>query len=414
MMDNFVRYLKDDLKVGVEATSAVQPVYIDLSRVSRELRGAEAAKDKGTVARHMRQHLNEGYQGLGESFTDKDLYEWYSNAKDGGAFSFNLKPLGHDLCLINAPSEGQRTSKDLIQSSVALSGLNPAHFKELNWPDRITKEYIGRHEGEHCSQSPHEFRHELIQRELDADKAAVRGLREQGHHDIAQNLIDLRTIGIARDLDHTTGPWIDDPDAKMSVHTLTALLNVQSEMDRAVASQLGTSTLQLGDLRRQDPRAYAAALDGALKDGSFPPAFVDGARMYKLISPQEEAKLDTDEKFQAHVAQMRLDGKLDRPAEEKDAMKKFAVAYIGAIDRLMVPDTSPAPPSSNIRKKFGPGADQEHDHVNCDHPAELMKELANIMAKPTAASIESQPVTSPVIPSLRPSSPSGPGLKSEI
>ena len=356
VMKKLLRVLQDDYKVGVEAKSKVPVIYLDPNKI--DLWVVDNAKKKGDLAavgRQIGDQLDEQFPGLSSKLTNAELIQMLKASREYGPFA-DKNLLDHGVCIINQPL-GNQVDKEKIHETFGFKIFSDAHLKPLPGTSAMWRETIGEHEGEHCNQQPvmngdPKVDLKAMDGEIKSDLTALRSLLQKGHHDVAQTLIDIRSVGAANgDSVHATSIFLTAQtyEGVTEAH-LNAAQNLNQEMALAVAQERGISLTQAEKLRREDPQKFAEIIENALNEGKIPAhrdADYDDIKIILAkemgLSPDEFEALGREKIPEIKTAydKAKAEGKITVPGEDDPHVKEYMRHYVGAVQRLFVPDTTP-------------------------------------------------------------------------
>lgn len=361
VIDRLVRLLKDDYKVGVEAESGHPVVYINPNRIDQwALQQAINRNDADAAAAMIGDQLDEQYPGLSGKLTNDEKLYLLKNSLESGPFADKILMEKAGICVINQPLGSQINTAQMMKTLGVEGPFKPEHLRPLPGDNALWKEIVGRHEGEHCNQPAilvidPEARLKILRGETLSDRKSIKALREAGHEDVAQAFIDMRVLSAGNGDDtHATSILIDAPeDMEITKEHLEAAGKFKREMIRGVAAELSITIVEAAELREKDPQRFAKTVDAVQRAGKIPvprdmtKEEVDVAVAAEMgLTPAQFRELPLDRAAEMAETQARLlaDGKLKAPGDQNPHIQEYIRQYVGAIDRLLVPDTTPPPP----------------------------------------------------------------------
>ncbi|MCB1559317.1 MAG: hypothetical protein KDJ50_10380 [Alphaproteobacteria bacterium] len=425
---NFLDKLKsifiDEFKMGAEMHSSKPIVYIDpdkldVWRISREVEIIRSAlidakfltegqrlpalspeelermeKDENlkAVVEKIRPHLQElenimlehyeqDYPGISHAVVKEHLLNTLFNSTGGGPFS--SKRLVEDMCVINTPLEGELDPDEMYTGHGVFSlvdiGYSKEHIRPLPGTKELWEQFSGEHEGEHCNQPVNEKEPGIardivtLNGEIGSDLAALETLRKNGHHDVAQAVIDMRVLGAADgDYKHATSFFVDK-DAQYHVATeeeYSAIVIFKNEMNDAVAEASGYSRKDAELLRKKDPQSYADFLERQIEAGNFPlkramttieiqDEFMKrmGVSYGDFLSMPVEKVPEMVKKYLEVEAQTGF----VRIHPQSEFLEGMAKQYVGAVRRVFTEETKPVDGTVFSREKKNVPAEIKED-----------------------------------------------------
>lgn len=391
-MDKLIRSLKDDYKVGVEASAKAPVIYLNpdaldswsAERVLKLKVGAPLSREdqlaKKILSEQITQQLDEQSPGLSSKLSKEEIEGLYFKSLIVGPFAdFDLKK--HGVNIVNMPKDNQIDKERILNTfgiiaaapdepqdpndpydqympdTSSYQSFNPKHLKPLPGSTSAWKELIGQHEGEHVNQELTLDKDSnpgliILDREVRSDRSALAGMRAKGEHVVAQAFADLRAISAAEgDHTHATGIFLDQDGYKgATLEHRKAALQFKDEMVGGVAAELGIFAQEAEKLRKTDPQKFVRVLDEALQHGRIPTPkeIPDYEKKEKIIiemglSETEFNKLGSDRVADVLKAHDKLKGEGAFKAEpqENPHVKEYIETYSSAVKRLFVEDTTP-------------------------------------------------------------------------
>ncbi len=356
IMKKFIRLLQDDYKVGVEKQSQKNILYFDHSKIdSHSITEHAKKKDAESAAAEIGRQLDEQYPGITQNFRKEELIQLYLDSKTMGPFA-DRRLNSLNICIINMPKDNQLDNNRILQTFGLDQVFKPEHLKPLPGSNAQWKQLVGEHEGEHCNQEPTfnndpEAGLKTFRQEILADRSSIASLRADGHHDLAQALIDIRAVAAANgDAEHATSIFLEQGDhSDITPQHYDAAKTFVQEMNLAVMDKMKISDEAADKLRTTDPRQYATIVSQALEEGKIPVAhnapdkLVQERVAQKLGVSVED--LENPQKVAPHNAyatyQTMKDNNELKTANDNPIVKQYIRQYVGAVDRLFVADTSP-------------------------------------------------------------------------
>lgn len=318
-----------------------------------------------SIASLIRPQIDAASPELSNRFSVQDLVELTHGVLTSGPAAGYIPEAG--VCLVVKPT----TDKVFfIAEWLKDAGFDEKHILPTMTPEQleIIKEAVGRHEGEHCNQQDLKGGglYETFVREYQSDLKLLELIREKDPS-LAQQIADTRILrGANGDAHHAGLMFGSDPSKIPTKEQFNAILNLQKEMNSAVAQQSGLSIADATNLRTNDPQAYADFVKSAIDSGKFP------APVFMALSPKEKkelvaaemgittAELDTlgEEKVADIVkAYDKLEASgafLVDVSDKNPHLKTAAQAYVDATQRLFIPDTTPAPSAAPVTTPAAP------------------------------------------------------------
>jgi len=395
VLDKLKRILQDGYKLGVEATSATPPLYIDANKFSKESLDTflkfEKLKNKATEVisdalsgksvpseaelKELQKQLQEAtqrladlgkdqiaiqmdqqFQGMSTLFSNNELSTLFVSSLSQGPFT--LKPDNHAqglVCIINHPMKGQFTQESIYKSFDLK--LKPEHLKPFPGATEILLEFIARHEGDHCNQpvinrGNSDAGRMVLAGEINSDSVAIKWLRQMGEHETAQALIDIRALAAADgDYLHATSIFLDHPDMVPTQAHLDAAKSFTKDMISVVAKLEGIDEKAAKKLRTEDPQHFVKTVEKALEAGMFPISKISDLRDNERKNLIAKEMGLTREQFDGlgsdklpEVLKVYDDLKAKgafRVDETNPYTRDYIEGYVGAVKRLVVADTSP-------------------------------------------------------------------------
>ncbi len=229
----------------------------------------------------MRQTLNDGAPGLGDSLSNEDLKTLTGIYINGGPRALTIDHDGQRYCMVGDMHASIDEKEEFIPS-VAHVPLD--QLKEIPGTNEEWQRLIGRHEGEHCD-DPSEIMGEtdfstedkrvlhMLQMETKSDRVAIDIQDGSIPEEVIDAYKDYRGLVAGDehdDFDHASGPMLDG-DGSTPVtqdHVDGAAASVPAMVD-AVANTLGISEEAARTMRKEDPNTFIDTVETALENGDF-------------------------------------------------------------------------------------------------------------------------------------------------
>jgi hypothetical protein len=265
---------------GVKSVTTLPIVFLNPADFHREhfLKTREVHPDDIKKARNVIR-----LQGVDDSgFSDKQLTSLVRRSLAG--------PFGHAMdvddvkgnpmriCLANGPEGAINGRSD---SLLKQAGIDPAKLSLIPGWEQHRERIFGIHEGTHCAQdmntkgmTDEQKDIFLMGREAEADRAAVKWLRDNKLPEVAQALIDIRALGSLKGDDprHATAVLIDRPDLTSSQAHIDAVHDFRFQMVMGVMTHYKLTMEQVVDMSIKQPAQYVDRIEKLLARGAFSPA----------------------------------------------------------------------------------------------------------------------------------------------
>lgn len=358
VIDDIVRLLKDDYKVGVENKSKTPVIYLNPNRVDLWLvERATKREDKELLAEQIARQVDEQYPGLSLKLTTDQLVFLLKESLTDGPFAREVKEeLG--VCIVNQPFS-DTFKKDTVLHGLGISkNFRPEHLNALPGSNAVWRELIGMHEGEHCNQTGIKVLDpnaeiKVLEHETRADRTALETTEAAGHHDVAKAYKSIRAIAAANgDVNHATSIFLDQESFDgITAEHLSAAQNFRKEMLASAAAELGISTMEAESLRTDDPQKFAKIVGDAQLQGKIPvPVAMSVAEIRTRVATEmglsdtalnalEQSKLgDITQTYN----KLKANGEFIKDGDQNPHIQTYIRNYVDAVQFLCIPDTSPA------------------------------------------------------------------------
>lgn len=393
-MERLVRSLKNDFKLGVEATTDKPIVYLDPNRldswsVNRLLGREEGApftyKDlvaQKILLEQISQQLDEQRPGLSEKIPPGELLGYIVGSSVIGAFvGFEARKQG--VTIVGMP-KAEEYIKDTIPKTYGLVGgksesepadpndphkyideltsdipFNLSHFKPFPGSTSDWQEMVGRHEGGHVNQEA-TFKRSLfgadllmMNLEIQADRESLSAMKQTGRQDVADAFAMMRVISAAEgDHLHATSIFLDKEEpVKATQQHLVAAASFKDVMIKGVAIELGILNIEAADLRKVDPQRFVRALDKAIENNRFTltQEIFDDRKEARIaeemgLTDQEYKKLGTDkipDILKAYDTLKSQNQFVDPDHKSNPHILEYIKSYSHAVKNLFIEDTTP-------------------------------------------------------------------------
>lgn len=188
--------------------------------------------------------------------------------------------------------------------------------------------FWGIHEGTHPNQPIYEHlatfdesNADIMDRELEADRAGLAWLRAKGQDEMAQALIDFRALSASADPMHAGIAVLDDaPGTQAGVEVYHAAAKFEGAMDSVVGQDLGLSDADITQMRLLREEEYATHVNRLLGEGAY-----DNVDPNPYIREYIEAYAGA---VQRQIIDRRVARELDPVAPENENIKKADTATI--------------------------------------------------------------------------------------
>lgn len=267
----------------VRQTSEVQDIaFINPDVFNRAAFDQDGKVDPADIA-VMRQMIDAQLPGRSVHFNDEQITSLVRNSltsgpfarryefpEDGAAPNAPVTP----FALVNLQGKGLDHRDEYMPTVASRSPdvLAPIPGEDVYWDG-----FWGIHEGTHPDQPVYtgggtgdENAADIMNRELEADRAGIAWLRAKGQEDMVQALIDFRALSAANDPTHAAlAVLADEPDQMATVEHIGAAAKFTNVMDRVVMTDLGISEQELGDMKKFDEPEYARHVQRLLDAGAY-------------------------------------------------------------------------------------------------------------------------------------------------
>lgn len=339
-------------------------------------------KQMESIAAEVAKQLDERIPGISEYFRKEQLASiGLSALQNRDAALEATSDMG--VVVMTHPSAKHRDDVLRDMNLVESEGhtFKREHFKPLPGNEDDYNRWAGGHEAEHAFQSHIDYSdideieniRQTLEGEILSDMGALNDLRKNGKADVAQAIIDIRVLNhanVGKDgADHAVSIFLNKPAFEgVTREQVEAAREFPKIMIQSVAGELGISNLESARLRVEDPQRFAKIVEEGLKKGSIPGLRdLTGEEMKKRIaedmgiSVEDFQKLGPDRMGDVAGSYRKLkeQGDFRIPRTTNPHTSEYMTQYVGAVQRMMIPDTTPAPVPA-------PAAAQDYPEVTPD------------------------------------------------
>lgn len=225
----------------------------------------------------IKKQIKEQAPKLAKDMTDRDYERIYQSTKKGPSANslFIDDAAVNGVSVIVEPNKDIETKEDIVSG---VSGIPVKYLKDIPGSDSIWTKMIGFHEGTHADQSGKTYNG--IKEEIRADAGAIERLREDGHDDAAQALIDYRMIkSLITDnevAEHSNGLGLFLIDSGIELKDIDNSKLYEANMDAkdiifdVLKKEFGVDDMDdLAELFKDNPEGLVQAIEKASAAGAF-------------------------------------------------------------------------------------------------------------------------------------------------
>lgn len=357
IIDNIIRFFKDDYKVGIEKQSKLPVIYINPDRINLSLVDIATKKeDKELLAQQIARQVDEQHPGLSLKLTTDQLVFILKQSLSLSPFAGEVrKDLG--VCITKQPLPDSFKRETILKDMGITKIFREDSLKPLQGSTAIWRQLLGEHEGEHCNHttlilSNKNVELNVLESETLSDRAALRTLHATGHYDIAESWKHIRTIAAANgDYKHATSIFFDQEKFEgVTKEHLEAAQKFRGTMNSAVAAELHVDKYIADKLRTEDPQKFVKIVANALAHGKIPvPEHMSLPEQYARIAKEmgittirlKELESNEPDKVYKIYNRLEAEGAFLKAGDNNPHIKTYINQYIKAVQFLCVPDTTP-------------------------------------------------------------------------
>ncbi len=303
----------------------------DIAFINPDVFNALHLKQNGTVdpadIDTMRRTIDAQIPGRSSHFTDAQIARLVESSLENGPFArrYEFSEDQTPFAIVNLQGT-DLDHRDEYMPLVADRGLEV--LADIPGEDVYWDGFWGIHEGTHPNQpvfgehqTPDESNADIMNRELEADRAGLAWLRAKGQDDMAQALIDFRALSASVDPMHAGIAVLGEtPGTQTGTEVYQAAAKFEGAMDFVVGQDLGLSNADVTQMRLLREEEYATHVNRLLGEGAY-----DNVDTNPYMREFIEAYAGA---VQRQIIDRRVARELNPDAPESENIKKAETAAI--------------------------------------------------------------------------------------
>lgn len=252
----------------------------DIAFINPDAFNALHLKQNGTVdpadVETMRRTIDAQIPGRSSHFTDAQIARLVESSLENGPFArrYEFPEEQAPFAIVNLQGTGL-DHRDEYMPLVA--GRELEVLADIPGEDVYWDGFWGIHEGTHPNQpvfgehATHDNSNaDVMDRELEADRAGLAWLRAKGQDDMAQALIDFRALSASVDPTHAAIAVLgENPNTQAGTDVYQAAAKFEGAMDFIVGQDLGLSDADVTQMRLLREEEYAGHVSRLLGEGAY-------------------------------------------------------------------------------------------------------------------------------------------------
>lgn len=274
---------RDDFEAGVRAAFDGRVIFLEPGDYDNNDAGRNLREMMKDLQRQIPEFDADDVEAALET-TDQDFEDLLEASQTRGPFALRIEVNGETINIINKPEviflqdnpdvniniDPETTEGKYILGS-ALSGIPREMLEHMNLDGDDLARFIGVHEGMHLNEPVEFFERDtsapdtplaVLNAETRADFAAIKDLEKRGDIELAQAIQDWRALRAHQDPIHATSALTDgDAPIEATEEYLQAAQSTMVDMQRAVAAELGITTIDAALLQATDPEKFITTIE---------------------------------------------------------------------------------------------------------------------------------------------------------